>query len=167
MIVYYFDARLSCFFCGDLGSFCLSWVNPNKFLAFFPRSWKDVRYLAKFAKINCHDDGKKNQNSKKFLHKKTKTSTTGEWSCLHVLFRFISCSLEERSPILVFVTKSLQKWHLSLISFCAKIKIRKAESSQINFCFHPMFVKWALVNEPTLVHQVFEMFLNQLVANLP
>ena len=80
---------------------------PTLFLHFFPRSWKDVQYLAKFAKINCHDDGKKNQKSKKFLHKKTKTPSTGDWSCLRLLLlRFLSCSLEEKSPILVFITKT-------------------------------------------------------------
>ena len=82
------------------------------FLEFFARSWKNLQYLANFAKNNPHDGGKRNQKSKKFLHKKTKTPSLADWGCLRLLFRFISCSLEEKTLILVFMTKA-GKNHIS------------------------------------------------------
>ena len=103
---------------------CLEWT-PTIFLHFVPRSWKDVQYLAKFAKINCHDDGKKNQNSNKFLHKKTQTPTTGDWSCRRLLFRFISCSLEEKSLILVFVTKTCKNHISHWLQFASYLRYGK------------------------------------------
>ena len=112
MILYYFDARLSCFFCEDLGYFCLSWKTATIFLDFFARSWKNLQYLANFAKNNCHDGGKRNQKSKKFLHKEIKTPSTVDWSSLRPLFRFVSCSLEEKSLILFFMTKTCKN-HIS------------------------------------------------------
>ena len=52
--------------------------NSKNFLEyFFPRSWKILQNLANLAKNNFQDLGKKCQKSKKFLGKKTKTSSTG------------------------------------------------------------------------------------------
>ena len=141
---------------------------PQQFSSIFiARCRKNWQCLANFAKKNCHDLGKRKQKSKKFLHKKTKTPSFGDWSCLRLLFRFISCSLEKK-PNTGFRDKNLQKSHLSLTSFCVILKIRKAKSSsQINSCFYSMFAKRARVNEPTLVDHVSEKFSDQLVANLP
>ena len=135
MIVYYFDARLSCFFCEDLGCFCLSWKNPNTFLAFFSTILKRRAIPCEVCKINCHDDGTKNQKSKKFLHKKTKTPSTGDWSCLRLLLlRFLSCSLEEKSPILVFITKTCKNDISHWFPFAPNLRHGKQNLLLKSFC---------------------------------
>ena len=98
--------RKSCFF-------ELVLKEPQHFSWFlFLRYWKNLQHLANFAKNNCHDRGKRNQKSRNFIHKKTKTPSTGDWSCRSLLLRFFSCSLEEKSLILVFMTKTCET-HIS------------------------------------------------------
>ena len=93
--------------------FLLVLKEPQHFTWFlFYRSRKNLQHLANFAKNICHDLGKRNQKSKNFIHQKTKTASTGDWSCLRLLLGFISCSLEEKSLILVFMTKTCET-HIS------------------------------------------------------
>ena len=93
--------------------FLLVLKEPQQFSWFlFIRSWKNLQYLANFAKKICYDRGYRNQKCKTFIHKKTKTPSTGDCSCLRLLLTFISCSLEEKSLILVFMTKTCET-HIS------------------------------------------------------
>ena len=67
-----------------LVSLSISWLfllllpkTPRIFLDYFLRSCKILQNLVNLAKNNCQDFGKKCQQSKKFLGKKTKTPSTG------------------------------------------------------------------------------------------
>ena len=167
MIVYYLMQDSLDSFAKILDLFACLERTPTLFLHFFPRSWKDVQYLAKFARLIAMMMARKksevqevsSQEHQDAKHWVLKLST----SFVKIHFMLV----RRKKSNTGFDNKNLQKWHLSLISFCAKFKIRKAKSSsQIILCFHPMFAKWAFVNELTLVDPVFENFFNQLVVIL-
>ena len=157
MTLYYFDIRLSCFFCENLVCFCLSWKNPNNFLGFlFHDPEKTCNILRALARIFAMIWQEKSEVQKFYSEENQDAKHWGlKLSTSFVKIHFMLVRRKKANT--GFHDKNLQNPHLSLISFSAIFKIRKAKSSsQINSCFYPMFAKWARLNEPTLVDHVFE-----------